>query len=319
MLMLKKLVLRASLIAFVLVTETSYGADKEPVVYPQSLQSEHAAPSISRLFQEFYTAKSRHNIAETMSYFSPALLTYTDATFGWPFDGFSELKAVFDKYMPQWPPSGLSYPVRILGGPRSALVEFIDTKELFGGELRLFGAIDLKDGKIIRWVDYWDGNTFDPSLYQKMRTPAAQFPTDFKEHAVAGDNASARIRDVATKLQTALSAGAVESAAALFSDGAIMEDRTLRTQIVGRTAITRYWSRVAGQVPYGLRSKLRHIVGGDRGGGAEWIAGSPIALSGITALELDVSGKITHASILYDGRLMPPEALKTLATLSLEP
>ena len=32
----------------------------------------------------------------------------------------------------------------------------VDTPELFGGELRILAAVDFRDGKIVRWVDYWD-------------------------------------------------------------------------------------------------------------------------------------------------------------------
>ncbi len=138
-------------------------------VYPQIVQTDHATPATARLLEAFFTAKSRHDVAKTVSFFSPDLATYTDATLGWPLD-YAAVKGLFETYMPKWPATGLSYPVRILGGPNSVLVEFIDTKELFGGELRLFGAIDIKDGKIIRWVDYWDASAFDPAGYRQMRT-----------------------------------------------------------------------------------------------------------------------------------------------------
>jgi hypothetical protein len=41
---------------------------------------------------------------------------------------------IFEQYMPKWPPTGLSYPNRISGDMRSALVAFTDTPELFGGK-----------------------------------------------------------------------------------------------------------------------------------------------------------------------------------------
>src|SRR3984957_2754694 len=42
----------------------------------------------------------------------------------------------------------------------SALVAFTDTPELFGAEIRILAAIDFKDGKVVRWIDYWDGRSF---------------------------------------------------------------------------------------------------------------------------------------------------------------
>ena len=76
------------------------------------------------------------------------LVTYTDATLGWPLDGFDAVKNIFLQYMPNWPKTGLSYPTRIIGGANSAVVAFTDTPELFGGELRILGAVDFKDGEI---------------------------------------------------------------------------------------------------------------------------------------------------------------------------
>ena len=91
----------------------------------------------------------------------------------------------------------------ILGGNGSVLVQFTDTPELFGGELRIFGAIDIVDGKIVRWVDYWDASSFDKALYQQIKTPADHFPYDYAEKVV-GEHASPKIQDVAKRLNAAL-------------------------------------------------------------------------------------------------------------------
>ena len=56
------------------------------------------------------------------------------------------LKAVFTQYMPGWGPTGRSYATTIHGGEASALLHMVDTPELFGGELRILGAIDFVDG-----------------------------------------------------------------------------------------------------------------------------------------------------------------------------
>ncbi len=39
-----------------------------------------------------------------MSYFSPSLASYIDATLGWDFGSYDALKAVFEQYMPGWAP-----------------------------------------------------------------------------------------------------------------------------------------------------------------------------------------------------------------------
>ena len=81
----------------------------------------------------------------------------------------------------------------------------VDTPELFGGELRILAAVDLADGKIVRWVDYWDATAFDGDLYRQLRTPAEQFPTDLKDGVVPTQAAVELVR-VATALQAALAA-----------------------------------------------------------------------------------------------------------------
>ena len=84
-----------------------------------------------------------------MNHFSKSRLTYIDATLGWPFYTHGALRDVYVQYMPKWPTTGLSYPTRILGDERSALVAFTDTPELFGAEIRSLAVIDIKDGKIV--------------------------------------------------------------------------------------------------------------------------------------------------------------------------
>ena len=302
------LTLAAALLASVALAQTP--------VFPVQVDTSHADPVIAKELSGYFLAKSRHDVDKTMSYVDPDLLTYTDSTVGWPLDGFAALKGTFAKFMPQWPPTGLSYPVRILGGPHSALVEFIDTKELFGGELHVFGAVDFKGNKVHRWVDYWDGNTLDAKIYASLRTPEAGFPRDFKDAAV-GMQASARMIQIANKLQNALAAGKAQAAAALFSNKATLDDLTLHTTVAARPRIAEYLSRAIAHIPYGAGSRVRHVVGGDQGGGIEWFAASSFLNGhGVTAIELDRQGKITRASIVYDGRQIAAEKLATLTALS---
>ncbi len=288
----------------------------EDTLFPHIADTSKAAPATAEFFDEFFTAKSRHDVDATMSFFSPKLLTYTDAILGWPLDSFDTLKAVFASYMPQWA-DGRSYPFRIIGGPDSAIVAFIDTPELFGGEIRLLGAVDFKDGKIVRWVDYWDSTGFPTEVYDKVRTPAEKFPTDFKESALSG-NAAPAIVMVATEVQKALAAGDIETIRKHLSYDVVYEDFALRTQILGKAATERYLTRIAGAAPFAKGSDLMHIVGGEKGGGFEW-RNADKQVRGVTALELDDAGMITRITTTYDGRLVPAAARKALVALSAEP
>lgn len=309
----KVLVVASALQAVVALTQ-----DEGNSIYPQIVDTSHASNEASTFFASFFTAKSRHDVAETMKHFSPHLVTYTDATLGWPLDGFDAIKGIFSQYMPNWPETGLSYPTRIIGGGGSAVVAFTDTPELFGGELRVLGAVDFKDGKIVRWVDYWDSRSFDGDLYKKMRTPEDKFPTDFKESAI-DVTASPKIRSISSQLQSAFATADAKAASSLFSYDAVYEDMTLRTQLLGRAEIERYLSRVLPKAPFGEGSKLRHIVGNDLGGGFEWIGTPKTAVkSGITALELDAQGNISRLTSVYDGRQLLDTELQNLVLLSLD-
>lgn len=284
--------------------------------YPAVADTRCAADETCAFFESFFAAKNSHDVDATMAHFSPEVVTYTDAVLGWPLDGFDVIEGVFQQYMPAWPDTALSYPTRILGGPDSALVAFTDTPELFGGELRLLGAVDFKDGKIARWADYWDSTSFDPELYAKIRTPAEAFPTDFKESLI-GVNAAPAFAAAATALQGALAAGDAHAAAQLFSDDAVYEDMALRTQILGRADIERYLGLVLADAPFGAGSRLRHIVGGDTGGGFEWFAapGSTVA-GGITALEVDGSSRISRLTTVYDSRQLSDSDRRSLVLRS---
>lgn len=293
---------------------------EEKAVFPEIVDAEYATEKAVDFFMSFFTAKSLHKVDETMKHFSEAKTTYIDATLGWPLYTHKALKDVFAQYMPKWPASGLSYPTRILGDENSALVAFTDTPELFGGEIRILAAIDMKDGKVIRWVDYWDGRHFGSATAAKMRTPKDKFPTDFKEKSVESA-ASARIRDVSQKLQAAFAGKNAEAATALFSSDAVYEDMTLRTQILGRLAIARYLKRALDQLPYGAGASVVHVVGHDLGGGYEWQAAPAFRETvrrGITALALDDDGRIIRLTTVWDGSVIADVDLHKLVLLSID-
>lgn len=305
-------------LGFVIAGHARAAADGPPI--PQIVDTTHATKASAAFFKSYFTAKSRHDVEATMSHFAKPSMNYIDAPLGWTFYGYDALKGVFVEYMPKWPPSGLSYATRILGDEHSALVAFTDTPELFGSEVRILAAIDLKDGKVVRWVDYWDGRHFGAELAAKFRTPPEKFPTDFKEASATG-NASAKIRAVAAKLHAAFASSDAKSAAALFSSDAVYEDMTLRTQILGKLAIERYLARALARLPSGEGSSLVHVVGGDMGGGYEWQTGPAYQASvrrGVTAMALDRDGKVTRLTTVWDGAVVPQGDVQALMALSIE-
>jgi ketosteroid isomerase-like protein len=274
------------------------------------------ASGLHALLGKFFETKTACDVEGTMAYFAPDMAAYIDATLGWDFDSHAALKSVFEQYMPGWAPLARSYASKILAGEDSALVHMVDTPELFGGELRILAAVDFADGKIVRWVDYWDSSAYDTGLYNQVRTPAGSFPADLKDTQVA-TQAAAELVTAATALHQALAKGDASAAAAALHTDVVLADMAMRTQVIGRIETTRYLERVLWQVPYGHASTLRHVVGGQGGGGFEWTA-SPDAggLAGITALELDADGLITTITSVYDSRQIDPEVKRVLLAAS---
>jgi hypothetical protein len=257
---------------------------------------------LTETMEDFFRIKTSCDVAGTMSFFSPDLVTYTDATLGWDIDSFKALQSIFEQYMPNWSPPASSYFTALFSNEHSALIHMVDTPELFGGELRILAAVDFAGGKVVRWVDYWDATPFDSDLYAQLRTPADVFPTDLKDGAVA-TQAAHELVAAATALHTAFTAGDAGAAAALMHTDVVLEDMTLRTRLVGRIETVSYLSRVLADVPYGRGSRMRHVVGGRNGGGFEWSAAD--GLAGILAVELDADGLITRVTSVYDGRQVP--------------
>lgn len=264
------------------------------------------ASPLPALLDAFFATKTTCDVDGTMSYFAPDMASYIDATLGWDFDSYAALKSVFEKYMPNWAPPARSYASKILAGRESALVYMVDTPELFGGELRILSAIDFADGKIVRWIDYWDSPAFDTGLYEQLRTPAENFPTDLKDAQVP-TRAAAELVNAATALQQAFTSADAAAAGKLMHTDVVLVDMAVRSHVIGRIETVRYLERILGQAPYGHSSHLRHVVGGRDGGGFEWTAGSRAGLlTGITALELDSDGLITAITSVYDSRQIDP-------------
>jgi hypothetical protein len=281
-------------------------------VYPDVTDTSHATPAAAAAFRAFFTAKSAHKPADLLTHFSRTGVLYIDVTSGGIWPTWDSLDKIFTPFLPKAPPAALSYPVRILGDGRSAVVAFTDTPELFGRELRILGAVSFDEhGKIIRWMDYWDGRSSGAK-----NSIGPNYPTDFHDDV---GNATGRIADVSRRLQQAFAAGDAAGAAAMFSNDAVYEDMALHGQLLGRLAIQRYLTRALPKVPYGSGAAVAHVVGADMGGGYEWRAGPGFPQRrGNTALALDAAGKITRLTVVYDSSLVADADYQALVQLAAE-
>jgi hypothetical protein len=284
-----------------------------PPPYPDIADVSHATPGAAANVRAFFGPKSAHDPKALMDRFSRTGVRYIDATSGGLWPNWDSLNAIFSGFLPKAPPAALSYPLRVYGDGGSALVAFVDTPQLFGHELRILGAVSFdKDGRVIRWMDYWDGRS--SGAKNKI---GPDYPTDFHDDV---GNAGGRIAEVAGRLQQAFAAGDAQAAAALFSPDATFEDMALHSQVLGRLAIERYFKRALAREPYGPGAVLAHVVGGDLGGGYEWKASPSFPMKrGNTALALDEHGLITRLTVVYDSSLLSDADYRSMAELSLEP
>jgi hypothetical protein len=85
----------------------------------------------------------------------------------------------------------------------------------------------------------------------------------------------------------------------------VLADMAVRTQVDRPHGDLAYLARVLNRVPYGRSSALRHVLGGERGGGFGWTAGD--RLVGITEVERDADGHITGVTSVCDSRQVRPE------------
>jgi hypothetical protein len=286
-------------------------AGKPP--YPDIADTSHATEKAAQIFRGFFTAKSAHDPGALMTYFAPDPVLYIDASSGNQWPTHQSLTDVFQRFLPNAQPDALSYPLRIVGDEHSAVVEFEDTPALFGKELRILGSVTFDDqGRVVRWIDYWDGRSSE-----RKTQILPSYPTDFHDKVV---NASPKIIRAAGALQQAFTSGDAAAATAMFSFDAVYEDMAAHTRLVGQLQIGRYLGRALAQVPYGRGASVAHVVGGDMGGGYEWLAASAAApmRRGNTELELDADGKITRFVTVYDSGLLPDDRYRQLVLLAAE-
>ena len=289
-----------------------------PTAYPDVTDTSHSTVHAANIFEGFFTAKSQHTAAPMVSFFAPRpdTVLYVDAGLGltWPSQD-SLLQVWSGASFANGPATALSYPTRVIGDEHSAAIEFIDTPELLGHEFRFISSITFDaNGKIIRWVDYWDGRSSSTHLPIGTLGP---YPTDFHDNVV---NASTRIQQVSQALQTALQTGNAAAAAQLFTADAVYEDMALHARVAGRIQIQRYLQRGIAVLPYGTGSSMAHVSGSDQGGGFEWHASTSAAplLRGISAIELDGAGNITRFTTVYDSYQFTDAKYQTLVELAAE-
>jgi hypothetical protein len=294
---------------------TTAGSGTRGLPYPSGVtDTSHCTPEAAAVFRGFFTAKSEHDTAALMSYFSTANTTYIDACLGISLPSWQAVASTFGPVFASAPASAISYPLRIVGDTRSAMVELVDTPGLFvPQELRALSSVTFDNqGKIIRWVDYWDGRS---SLLPN--TIASSYPTDFKD---AEQNADPAVARAAQKLQAAFAAGNAATAVALMSYDVVHEDMAAHTRIRGQLQAQRYYTRALGQLPYGPGAALVHAEGGSQGGGYEWSAapGAAPMRRGHTCIELDQAGQVSRLTAIYDSSLLSYAAYQSLAGLAAE-
>ncbi|WP_326569646.1 hypothetical protein VSH64_00895 [Amycolatopsis rhabdoformis] len=277
------------------------------------IDTSHATPGVSRVLSAYFQAKTGKQPEATMAQIDRAQMNYLDAVTGEIWPSWQALHDLFAKNMPKWPADGKSYATRIVGDDRGAIVYFSNTPGLFApGEIRATGVVNLRAGKITRWVDYWDGRHVGIDYVRGEREP---FPADFKENTV-GDTAAPAMQRAITRLAGALATGA--STQPLFAEDAVFEDLPAHLHLVGPAAITRFLTAAHDLLPYtGPGTTIRHTLGGPQGGGYEWTSRGPVP-HGVTALELDPRGLITRATTTWDGSFTDDATLAALAQKAVE-
>jgi len=294
---------------------TTAASGNQGLPYPSGVtDTSHCTPGAAEIFRGFFTAKSEHDLTALMSYFSTANTTYIDACLGVSLPSWEAVDSTFAAVFASVPASAISYPLRIVGDTRSAVVELVDTPDFFvPQELRALSSVTFdRQGKIVRWVDYWDGRS---SLIQN--TIASTYPANFKD---SEQNADPVAVQAAQKLQAAFAAGDAAAAVALMSYDVVHEDMAAHTRVRGQLQAQRYYTRALGRLPYGPGAALVHAEGSRQGGGYEWSAapGAAPMRRGHTCVELDEAGQISRLTAIYDSSLLSYPAYQSLAGLAAE-
>jgi hypothetical protein len=193
-----------------------------------------------------------------------------------------------------------------------------DSPELFGAENLVLAAVDVDDeGKIARWVDYWDSRHFVLTLAGRLGgTPAESFPASFGEENIPSA-AAPEMRAFVERLTGRLGGSDATGASTMFAVDAVLEDMTTHTAVRGRAAIERYLGRVIAQLPYGAGVGVRRVLGSATAGGFEWVNPGNPARRGISGNSLDGDGKILQMRSVWDGAMVDDQTLSTLTLAAL--
>jgi hypothetical protein len=292
---------------------TTAGSGTRELPYPSGVtDTSHCTPEVAAIFRGFFSAKSKHDTAVMMSYFSQANTTYIDACLGVALTSWQAVNREFSTFT-KLPAAAISYPLRVVGDTRSAAIEFVDAPAFFGQEIRALSTVTFDSNyRIIRWIDYWDGRS---SLIPN--TISSTYPTNFKD---SEQNADPVVVQAAQALQAAFAAGDADAAVALMSADVVHEDMSAHTRVRGQIQAQRYYKRALGQLPYGPGAAVVHAEGSRQGGGYEWSAapGAAPMRRGHTAVELDDAGKISRLTAIYDSSLLSYTAYQSLVGLAAE-
>jgi hypothetical protein len=159
-------------------TTTAGSGTRRGLPYPSGVtDTSHCTPEAAEIFRCIFTAKSEHDTAAFLSYFSTANACYIDASLGVRLSGWQEISTEFTQIFASAPAAAISYPLTIVGDARSAAIEFVDSPAFFGQEIRALSSVTFDSShKVIRWVDYWDGRS---SLWPN--TVTSSYPADFSD------------------------------------------------------------------------------------------------------------------------------------------
>lgn len=283
-----------------------------------AIDSTYASPGTVQLVARFYHDKARRDADAAVENFRDDPFVYIDATLGAPFPSREILHGLLGQAMPQWPAEANSYLTRVVGDENSAIVYFTnDPGIFFPADMRAVSAVNFIDGKIARWIDYWDANHIGAANVEGWRHPEEEFPADFGESLV-GERASSKIQKVAASLNQALAAQDVAAAAALFAPDATFVDLPSHVRVTGPRSILTFLTGAQGALPYlGHGVQVRHTLGADAGGGYEWTAQGAVR-RGVNVLILNDEGMITSLEAMWDGSRVDDAALLSLAGAAIE-
>lgn len=127
----------------------------EKALFPDIADSTHSTPEIASFFHGYFTAKSKHDAEAWVDFFNSDQIYYFDAAVGGGSPNHTDWVAATKYYKESWGDGAASYPIRTLGNlEHGTIVQFTDTAEMFGSELRIIAAVDFREEKVARQADY---------------------------------------------------------------------------------------------------------------------------------------------------------------------